>query len=399
MQTRFAEFMQQRPERDELDAILRACVHCGFCNASCPTYRLTGNELDGPRGRIYLLKQMLEGNPVSSISQYHLDRCLRCQACETSCPSGVRYGRLLDVGREILAQKLNREGLEGFKRYLILNIFPYSRRFSALLYLARKIKPVLPKSLGRKITDIPPVLTWPKLRHPRRMLILPGCVQTALAPQIDVCVANILDKLGISLIRVQQAGCCGALNYHLTDTEQARVLARKNIDACLGYFEQGAEAIVSTASGCGLMLKEYGQLLQFDAQYAEKASRLAARSRDISEILADENLQLFYKKRRQKVVFQSPCTLQHGQRLSAIAENILQQSGYTLLTVDDGHLCCGSAGVYSLLQTRLSESLLNDKLAALSASGADVIASANIGCITHLQAQSNIPVRHWIELI
>ncbi|MGJ0430571.1 glycolate oxidase subunit GlcF [Methylobacter sp.] len=398
MQTNLAEFVKKKPEHDELEGILRACVHCGFCNATCPTYQLLGDELDGPRGRIYLLKQMLEGEPVTRITQQHLDRCLSCRSCETTCPSGVRYGRLLDLGRVMLEGQVGRTAGQKILRGLIKAVLPYRNRFGALLHGVRLIRPVLPQTLKNKIPDRTKVPDWPEAVHTRKMLIMPGCVQQALAPSIDAATARVLDKLGISLIQVKAAGCCGALDYHLSDHEKALAFARNNIDACWPYIEQGAEAIVMTASGCGVMVKDYGELLRHDHDYAEKAMRFSALVKDVSVVLMSEDLSQF-KGDGRKVAFQSPCTLQHGQKITGTVEAILEKVGYRLTAVADAHLCCGSAGVYSLLEPALSRQLLRNKLQALQANEPDLIVTANIGCLNHLQSAGSVKVLHWIELL
>jgi glycolate oxidase iron-sulfur subunit len=398
MQTNLAEFVKRKPEHDELESILRACVHCGFCNATCPTYQLLGNELDGPRGRIYLLKQMLEGEPVTRITQQHLDRCLSCRSCETTCPSGVRYGRLLDLGRVMLEGQVRRTAGQKILRRLIKAVLPYRNRFGTLLQGVRLIKPVLPQTLKNKIPDREKVPDWPEAIHARKMLIMPGCVQQALAPSIDAATARVLDKLVISLIQVRTAGCCGALDYHLSDHEKALAFARNNIDACWPYIEQGAEAIIMTASGCGAMVKDYGELLRHDHDYAEKAMRFSALVKDVSVVLMSEDLSQF-KGDGRKVAFQSPCTLQHGQKITGTVEAILEKVGYRLTAVADAHLCCGSAGVYSLLEPALSRQLLRNKLQVLQANEPDLIVTANIGCLNHLQSASSGKVLHWIELL
>jgi glycolate oxidase iron-sulfur subunit len=393
-----ADFVKELPEHAELESIIHSCVHCGFCNATCPTYQLLGNELDGPRGRIYLLKQALEGQPVSRLTQQHLDRCLTCRSCETTCPSGVRYGRLLDIGRTIVDKRVGRTLRERIMRGLIKAVFPYRYRFSGLLHVARLIKPVLPKAVKQKIPVKHRAVAWPNTDHARKMLILRGCVQQTLAPSIDIAAAQVLNKLDITLVKVQGSGCCGALNYHLSDHHNALQFARNNIDACWPYIEQGAEAIVSTASACGVMFKDYGELLKHDEDYAEKATRFSALAKDISEVVVAEDLTVF-KAENRKIAFQSPCTLQHGQKLTGVIEAILKNIGYQLTAVADGHLCCGSAGVYSLLQPELSRQLLVNKLQALEGHQPDIIATANIGCLSHLQSGSSKKVVHWIELL
>ncbi|NOQ34514.1 MAG: glycolate oxidase subunit GlcF [Methylococcaceae bacterium] len=399
MQTTLADFVKTSPHHDEMASILRSCVHCGFCNATCPTYQLTGDELDSPRGRIYLLKQMLEGQEVSQLSQYHLDRCLSCRACETTCPSGVRYERLLDLGRVIVDEKVPRPLINKLKRQLIAWVFTSQQRFSLLLRLIRPIKPLLPQQFKQKIPDYQPLKVEINTTHSRKMLLLTGCVQNVLAPEIDQATTRVLNKLQISLISVNSSGCCGALNYHLSEHQKALQLVRNNIDACEPYLEAGAEAIISTASGCGVMLKDYGLLLKDDANYREKAARFSSLVKDISEVITVEDLSVFQQVDNVKLAFQAPCTLQHGQRLSGVVENILQRLGYKIMTIENGHLCCGSAGVYSLMQTELATQLRDNKLKALQADNPDCIVSANIGCLNHLQANSTQKLRHWIELL
>lgn len=398
MHTKFADSIKDLQKRGELEAIVRSCVHCGFCNANCPTYQLVGDELDGPRGRIYLLKQALEGEPVTRLTQRHLDRCLTCRSCETVCPSGVKYGQLLDDGRAIVDNEAKRPLSELLVRALIIRIFPYRHRFNAVLAVARWVRPLLPKSIRAKIPLKPVALAWPQPGHSRKMLVLPGCVQQSLAPSIDYAAAQVLDKLGISLQRVNDAGCCGALAYHLSEHERALAMARKNIDACLPYQEQGAETIVMTASGCGVMAKDYGRLLKHDPAYAQRAARFSASVKDISEVLTGEDLSGFHNAGK-KIAFQSPCTLQHGQKLAGLVESILQKTGHQLIPVADGHLCCGSAGVYSLLQPDLSRQLRGKKMQALLANQPELIATANIGCLSHLQSAESKKVVHWIELL
>jgi glycolate oxidase iron-sulfur subunit len=398
MYTRLADQVEA-PRRGELEAILRACVHCGFCNAACPTYRLLGDELDGPRGRIYLIKQVLEGQAATRLTQKHLDRCLACRACETACPSGVQYGHLLDAGREIVERQAGRRFGERWIRFAMVRIFPYRHRFALALKVVRRLGPLLPQAVKRRIPDASPQpARWPEPRHGRKMLIFPGCVQPALAPAIDLAAAKALDRLGVSLLRAENGACCGALPYHVSAPQRALALARRNVDAWEPYRRQGIETIVSTASGCGVMMKDYGRLLKDDPDYAERAARFAAAVRDIAEVVAGEEVSVFQADGR-RVAFQSPCTLQHGQRLNGLVEAILQKIGYRLAPVDDAHLCCGSAGVYSLLQPDLAAKLRDNKLEALQADRPDLIVTANIGCLAHLQTGSRQKVVHWIELL
>lgn len=399
MQTRLADFIKDAPQGREAGAILQSCVHCGFCTATCPTYQLLGDELDGPRGRIYLVKQMLEGDAVSRRTQVHLDRCLSCRACETTCPSGVRYGRLLEIGRAVLERKVARAWWDRLQRRLLRSILPYPSRFAALFGIATWVRPWLPGGLRREVPAVRSAVPWPKPRHDRRMLVLAGCVQPILAPNINAAAAVVLDRLGVSLIAVPGSGCCGALSYHLSARDEARDFMRRNIDAWWPHIVAGAEAIVTTASGCGVMLKDYGALMCDDPVYAEKASRVSALAKDISEILAQQDGSALSAPEGAKIAFHSPCTLQHGLRITGVAEQLLSRLGFTLTPVADAHLCCGSAGTYSLLQPALSRRLQAGKIAALEANGPDLIATANIGCLVHLQAATERPVRHWIEVV
>lgn len=402
MQTRLTSQFLSTEEGREAEQILRSCVHCGFCTATCPTYQLLGDELDGPRGRIYQIKQLLEGSPPTQSQQQHLDRCLLCRACETTCPSGVDYGQLLETGRNLLEKRQPRKPLDKFQRFMLRQILPYPRRFSLLLKLARPIKSLLPVHIRKTIPDRGMEQgNWPAPRHTRRMLILDGCVQPGLAPSINRATAFTLDQLGISLIRTPDAGCCGAVNQHLGDPETARQFARRNIDAWWTHLESGAEAIVITASGCGQMLKEYNHLLRADTEYAQKAARIAEASRDIAEILETEDLSPLNGQldTSRPVAFHAPCTLQHGQRLPGIVERLLEKLGFTLTPVQDAHLCCGSAGTYSILQPKLSNELARRKAAALENGKPELIATANIGCLKHLQGNTELPVIHWIELL
>ncbi len=402
MQIHLADFVKQRAEHAEIENIIRSCVHCGFCNATCPTYQLTGDELDGPRGRIYLLKQALEGQKTSQITQHHLDRCLSCRSCETTCPSGVEYGRLLDLGRVVVEENVSRSFLDSLLRFLMLRIFPYRLRFKYLIKLAAVFKSVVPQKIAAKIPRIQKQQEQEQehclTNFSRKVLLLPGCVQPSLAPDIDQSVIRVLAKLKISAITVLDSGCCGALNYHLSDHQQAKQFARSNIDQCWPYIEQGVEAIVISASGCGLSLKEYKVLLQDDPDYAAKAERFSQLVQDLCEIISNEDLSVF-NKTNQTIAYQSPCTLQHGQQLNGVVESILERIGCTLTEVNDSHLCCGSAGVYSLLQPVMSEQLRKDKITALTAGKPQCVATANIGCLTHLQPEIEQELVHWIELL
>jgi len=405
MQTRLTAEVLETPAGREADAILRKCVHCGFCTATCPTYQLLGDELDGPRGRIYLIKEMLEGAQPSRATQLHLDRCLSCRACETTCPSGVAYGRLLDIGRHHLERVVPRTLRERLLRRALLATVPHRRRFAGLLALGRALRPLLPPGWRRAVPMAHPAPGWPPARHRRRMLVLSGCVQPAAAPGINAAAARVLDRLGVSLVAVGE-GCCGALAHHLSADERAREQMRRNIDIWWPHVERGAEALIGTASGCGAMIRDYGHLLRDDPRYAARAARISALFRDIGVAVAQElgrpGATLDFGARsgaRARVAFHAPCTLQHALRIRDTIEPLLARAGYTLTPVADGHLCCGSAGSYSLLQPAIARQLRDNKLAALQASGPDLIATANIGCLLHLAAGAGRPVRHWIELL
>ncbi|HZQ62455.1 MAG TPA: glycolate oxidase subunit GlcF [Casimicrobiaceae bacterium] len=403
MQTALADFIRDTPEGREADSILRACVHCGFCTATCPTYQLLGDELDGPRGRIYLMKQVLEGAEVTVTTQLHLDRCLTCRSCETTCPSGVKYGRLLDIGRRVVEQKVGRTSAERATRWALRRALLSKSLFGGAVAVGRVVRGLMPAALRAKLPDALPAGHWPAPRHARQMIVLEGCVQPALAPNIDGATARVLDRVGISLLRVPAAGCCGALPYHMEADDEAHALVKRNIDAWWPHVQRGIEAIVVTASGCGVMVKDYGYVLRHDARYAQKAAKIAAIARDPVEVIGAEWPRIAPKIAMdhgpQKVAFHPPCTLQHGMRLAASVEEILLALGLETTPVPDRHLCCGSAGTYSILQPELAERLKVNKLAALEQGRPEVIATANIGCMAHLASGTRIPVRHWIELL
>jgi glycolate oxidase iron-sulfur subunit len=400
MQTSIASRLLSQPDIAEADTILRACVHCGFCNATCPTYLLQGSELDGPRGRIYLIKEMLESEQASDKTRLHLDRCLTCRSCETTCPSGVRYGRLADIGREMVEQLAPRSFSEKLLRKAMLTVLPHTARISVALTFARLFRPLLPHHLQKIIPAKQVASITPATSHMRRMLVLEGCIQPLSAPNTNAAAARVLDRIGISLVSAPGAGCCGALNQHLADPEGAHAMMRRNIDAWWPHVVSGSEAIVMTASACGLMVNEYGAALKDDAAYVDKAKRISELAHDLSEILSREDLNAFeHTGKGKRVACQSSCTLQHGLKLGGSVEAILQRCGYELTHVEDGHLCCGAAGTYMLLQPELSRQLLENKLTALQNGKPEVIASANVGCQMHLATASNLPVKHWIELL
>jgi len=400
MQTNISEQFLSNLQIKDAETILRSCVHCGFCTATCPTYQLLGDELDGPRGRIYLIKQVLEGNGISRKTQTHLDRCLTCRSCETTCPSGVRYGRLVEIGREIVDQQVPRSLLQFIPRLLLRKILPYPARFAPLYKLGLLFRPLLPEALKRKLPLPQSSGHASTTAKQRKMLVLQGCVQSVVTPQTNDAAARILQKLDIELLAAPAAGCCGAVSHHLSAHEEGLNFMRRNIDAWWPYIEQGVEAIVITASGCGTVVKDYAELLKYDARYADKAKKVSTLAKDISQILDRENLlELPATQPSLKVAFHSPCTLQHGQQLDGVVERILVRAGFTLTPVTDAHLCCGSAGTYSILQPGLSQQLLDNKLSALQNGQPDVIATANIGCQMHMASKAQVPVKHWLEVL
>lgn len=412
MQTNLAKEYQGTAEGDEAEGILRKCVHCGFCLATCPTYNLLGDELDSPRGRIYLMKQVLEGVVPTEKTQLHLDRCLTCRACETTCPSGVQYGRLVDIGRQIVDEKVGRSTSANIQRSALKNLLPRTGLFSAALAMGRMVKPLLPAALAKKISAKRDPGTWPANNHARKMLGLAGCVQPAMAPSINTATARVLDQLGISLLVAPNAGCCGAIPHHLNDVEAGHAMMKRNIDAWWPMIEGGVEAIVVTASGCGTMVAEYGHMLRDDKAYAEKAARVSALFRDVSQVISAEQAALSTMLQaksgtstspKTRVAFHSPCSLQHGLKIRGSVEALLRDAGFELTMVPDGHLCCGSAGTYSLLQRALSQQLLENKVRSLESGQPAIVATANIGCLAHIEgglaASSGTPIRHWVELI
>ena len=400
MQTFLDNDFRDTPEGREADRILRSCVHCGFCNATCPTYQLLGDERDGPRGRIYLIKEMLENNTASRETQLHLDRCLTCRACETTCPSGVEYNRLLEIGRSYAEKKVERPLFERVQREALLHVIPDPGKLRPLLKLAGMARPLLPNAQGNSIPDAASGSErWPENSHSRKVLLLQGCAQSVVAPRINLAAARLLDRLGIQALPAD--GCCGALSHHLVKEQSTLTTIRKNIDRWWPAFEAGAEALLLTASGCAPTVMDYGRLLQHDAGYAGKAEKLASISQDISSYMEQQNLEQFASKLPEDtlVAYHSPCTLQHGLKRAGKVEALLTRLGLRLTTVTDSHLCCGSAGSYSILQKHLSQQLLKKKLATLEKENPAVIATANIGCMMHLQSATSLPVKHWVELL
>lgn len=401
MRTEIAQPLRARADIAQAEAEIRKCVHCGFCNVTCPTYRIARDERDGPRGRLYMIKTTLETNRVSATLQTHLDRCLTCRACETTCPAGVQYGRVLDVGREA-ARQVPRPAGARLRRWLALAVLTRPRRFRAALAAGRLVRPLLPRRLRAMLPRHRPPGPERTEQLRRRMLLLAGCVQDALDPPTNAAARRVLARFGIALDARPGAGCCGAMAWHLAEPEQARAQARANIDAWWPAIEQGGvEAIVASASGCGVMLKDYGHVLRDDPAYAQKAARVSALAHDLAEVVAGENLADVPRAslHTRRVAFQCPCTLQHGERLGGTVEGILRRLGFDLAPVADPEQCCGAAGTYTLFNPAWADQLGDRKLEALTRGTPELIATANIGCQVHLQARTALPVRHWIELL
>lgn len=395
MKTELSKDQLASPDGQTADKILRACVHCGFCLSACPTYGLLGDELDSPRGRIYLIKQALEDNEVSNNSLKHLDRCLTCRSCETTCPSGVEYGHLLDIGRKVMEEKSPRPWHQRIIRYTLRTLLNSPKTFNFLTALAPWTKHHrINRNLQRQTESQANVLYSAK-----SILLISGCVQPALAPNINLATKNVLYKLGYNVTETPQSQCCGAVNHHLSGEEDALQQIKGNIDAWTKHLDQGFEAIISNASGCGVMIKDYAHLLKDDWEYADKAKRIVKHTYDISEFLIDKDLSQFKTDTNRHIVFQSPCTLQHGQKLPGRVEALLTDLGFTLSAVKDAHLCCGSAGTYSILQKKLSYQLRDNKIESLLKEAPEIIVTANIGCLMHLQNGTNTPVKHWIEIL
>ena len=400
MQTLLSEQARLLPRAAEAESILRSCVHCGFCNATCPTYQLLGDELDGPRGRIYLIKQVLEGHAPTAKTQLHLDRCLSCRNCETTCPSGVDYHNLLDIGRAVVDAAVPRPAGQRLLRQSLRAVVPNPGLFKRLINTGERLRAVLPEALQAKLPrNVRPAGERTTARHPRQVLMLEGCVQPSLSPNTNAATARVLDRLQIGVIAVSQAGCCGAVDYHLDAQEAGLNRARRNIDAWWPSIENGAEAIVQTASGCGAFIKDYGHLLSHDPAYASRAGRVSALARDLVEVLRDEPLEQLQVNAATRIAFHCPCTLQHAQKLGGAVEALLTRLGFNLTPVPDSHLCCGSAGTWSLTQPELSRQLRDNRLNALESGQPQLIVTANIGCQIHLDGAGRTPVRHWIELV
>ena len=403
MQTNLAPEFQGTADGLAAEAILRKCVHCGFCTATCPTYQLLGDELDGPRGRIYLIKQVLEGEKPTRKTQLHLDRCLTCRNCETTCPSGVDYGHLVDIGRKLVDERVPRPAAESAVRWALKEGLP-SPLFAPAMKLGQAVRGLLPASLKNKVPAPQDAGHWPTRSHARKVLMLAGCVQPAMMPNINRATARVMDAAGIETVLATKAGCCGAVKYHLNDHDGGKAEMRRNIDAWWPHLQGGAvEALVMNASGCGVMVKDYGHVFKDEPAYADKAAHISALTRDLSELLPDLVPALkghISQAPVEQLTFHPPCTLQHGQQLRGGVEKHLGDLGFKVNTARcESHLCCGSAGTYSVLKPEIAYALRDRKLSNLAEMQPDTIVSANIGCITHLQSGTATPVRHWVEVL
>jgi glycolate oxidase iron-sulfur subunit len=402
MQTNLSPEYANTTDGQDAEAILRKCVHCGFCTATCPTYQLLGDELDGPRGRIYLIKQVLEGAEPTRKTQLHLDRCLTCRNCESTCPSGVQYGHLVDIGRKLVDEKVPRPAGEKALRWALKEGLT-SPLFAPAMAVGQAVRGLLPASLKNKVPAKQTAKPWPTRQHARKVLMLGGCVQPAMAPNINAATARVLDAAGVQTVLAAKAGCCGAVKFHLNDHDGGKAHMRANIDAWWPYVESGeVEAIIMNASGCGVTVKEYGHILKDDPQYAARAARISALTKDLGELLPllVEQLQGKVKAQPGVMAFHPPCTLQHGQQLKGGVEKHLRDLGFDVkVATNESHLCCGSAGTYSVLNPEIAYQLRDRKLGHLQDAQPTQIISANIGCITHLQSGTATPVRHWVEML
>ncbi len=412
MKTNLINDFLQTPNGEEANKILRSCVHCGFCNATCPTYQLLGDELDGPRGRIYLIKQTLEGKTPGRQTQLHLDRCLTCRNCETTCPSGVKYSQLLNIGRAVINKKVSRRFDQRVLHFLLRKTFLSRFTIPALITTGQLVRPLLPASIKKSIPEKQKKISFQSVSRERKVLLVPGCVQSSLTPNTDNAAKIVFDKLNIECVEIPSAGCCGSLSHHLNAEDEAIEIIKTNIDSWWPLIKNRTiEAICMTASGCGVAIKEYEQLLANDKDYSLKAKTVSALYKDPAEIISGKSyadkqaaIKLLLKNRtaseaNKTVAFHPPCTLQHGMKINNLIEPILVNCGYQLKPFKDKHLCCGSAGTYSITQKKLSQQLLSNKLNNINKTSPDIIATANIGCQLHLQSGTSTPVRHWLELL
>ncbi|MCQ8896978.1 glycolate oxidase subunit GlcF [Limnobacter humi] len=412
MDTQLADWIKDTPEGQTAEAILRKCVHCGFCTATCPTYQILGDELDSPRGRIYLIKQVLEGKQVTRKTQQHLDRCLTCRNCETTCPSGVKYGQLIDIGRKVVDEKVDRPAGEQFKRNALKTLMTTPALFNTGMAMGKAVRGILPASIKAKVPASRYNPGFASNTHSRKVILLKGCVQPAMVPSIDNATSVILNALQIESLVVSESGCCGAVKFHLNDHDGGKAQMKANIDAWYPLLASGqAEALVMNASGCGVTVREYHHHFEHDPAYAAKAKLVSDKTMDIGEFLLKQQTEsisalsntvkaaMVQQRIPQRIAFHPPCTLQHGQQLKGVVEGLLVKLGFELTPVAESHLCCGSAGTYSVLQPELSSQLKQRKLNNLMAGKPQAIASSNIGCLTHLEGSANVDVRHWVEWV
>ncbi len=404
MQTNLSEKFLNTPAGDKADKILRACVHCGFCTATCPTYKLLGDELDGPRGRIYQIKQILEGQEPTARNRKHLDQCLMCRSCETTCPSGVRFSQLLEIGRTVVEPSAGRSWTESLVRSLLNKSLPYPNFYKVLYSLGLLFKPLLPRQLKKHLVPVQDITAGDAAdsnsSFTKTLLLHQGCVQSVVTPETNKLASILFNRLGYQVKTINESGCCGAVSDHLLKHDDANAMMKRNIDAWWPSVESGIDAILVNASGCGVMLKEYGEKLADSAEYAEKAKIISSLVKDPVELLIDEDLgRLDIKVPDQKIAFHAPCTLQHGLKQQGVVENLLTDLGFDLVEIQDSHLCCGSAGTYSIFQPEISNQLLSNKLEAITRDNPDIVVTANIGCQMHLQSGLDKPVKHWISLL
>ena len=416
MQTDFSREQLKIPRIRLVNDVLRACVHCGFCTATCPTYVLLGDEADSPRGRIYMIKDMFETGQAASVETVkHLDRCLSCLSCMTTCPSGVHYMHLVDEARAHVAKTYRRPLAERLVRRGLGFVLPETGRFAIALKLARLARPFA--GLFAQFSALKPVaamLALPLATTPRqsrfnspgiysppgkargRVVLLAGCVQPALRPAINAATVRLLNRLGIEVVIAKKAGCCGALDYHMGQQEAALARARNNIDA---WLNAGAEAVIINASGCGTTVKDYGHMLRLDGSYREKARQISAMAMDITEYLGKHGPENYDNSQNIAVTYHSACSMQHGQKLKTLPVSLLRKAGFSVREPAEAHLCCGSAGTYNILQAELAGQLKKRKLEHIAATAPQVIASGNIGCITQLADGAGVPVVHTVELL
>ena len=423
MQTHFTEAQLADPLIREGDAILRTCVHCGFCTATCPTFVITGDERDSPRGRIWMLREVLERpESASKDTSYHIDRCLGCLSCTSTCPSGVDYAHLLDIGREKLDSLVPRQATDKLMRRMLAAIIPHAAKFQVMMRLANLGRPlsfVMPQvmraalqKLPRHVPGLDPVGSQTEKfatsssvgKAPvKRVILLAGCAQRALDPEINASTIRVLNRLGVEVIVRKEAHCCGALAHHIGETKQADAAMRAAIYAWHEEITAGAiDAIIVNASGCGTMIKDYGHLMRHDAAMAPLAAAISAKAKDVSELIADLDLASIIQPHVTSacgpLAYHSACSLQHGQKIHDLPLALLRQAGFDVVQPVNGHLCCGSAGVYNILQPVMASALQQRKLTSLQNTGAVAVAAGNIGCITQLDSDA-LPVRHTIQFI